>query len=237
MPSGNGRQDAFPAGDRTSGRVLPAAPLPRKTNPGAPGRQHGFSFLFVLLLVSIIGFGLAAAGGLWQTDARRAREAELLFVGNQYREAIRQYYELDANQPRLPQTVDELLLDSRRPTPLRHLRRAYPDPMTGETFELVRTPDTQGITGVRSRSRDTPLKVAGFDAANAGFSEARTYMDWVFLFQPKPAGPASQPPTPPAGSDGTQRSGRPSGADGRTGSDGAGGPDSSAGPDSLPDPD
>lgn len=149
-------------------------------------RQAGFSYLFVLGLIALMGLGLTAAGSLWQIDARRAREAELLFVGNQYRQAIRQYYELEPNQPRLPQTIDDLLLDNRRPTTLRHLRRAYLDPLTGQPFELIRSADTQGILGVHSRSPATPMKVAGFAPENADFAQAATYAEWVFVFTPRP---------------------------------------------------
>lgn len=162
--------------------------------PTGDARQRGFSFIFVLLLMALMGLGLAAAGSLWQTDARRAREAELLFVGSQYRDAIRHYYELDANQPRWPHSLDDLLLDGRRPTPLRHLRRAYADPITGEPFELIRSPDADGIVGVRSRSEAAPLKVAGFSPENAEFSEAATYAGWAFVFKP-----ATKSPAPPTG--------------------------------------
>lgn len=176
--------------------------------PSGSARQRGFTFIFVLLLMALMGLGLAAAGSLWHTDARRAREAQLLFAGNQYRDAIRRYYELDANQPRLPQSLEDLLLDDRRPTPLRHLRRAYVDPVTGEPFELIRAPDADGIVGVRSRARDAPLKIAGFSPENAEFSEARTYADWAFVFTPRvvaptkrgaPGAPGSTPVAPPGG--------------------------------------
>lgn len=154
--------------------------------------QRGFSYLFVLILIAIIGLGLAAAGSLWQTDARRAREADLLFVGDQYRQAIRSYYELDPGQPRLPQTVDDLTGDNRRPTPVRHLRRAYRDPMTGREFVLIREPDTQGILGVHSAASGEPLKTAGFAAEYDTFTKAASYSEWRFVFTPAaPAGPGS----------------------------------------------
>ena len=98
------------------------------------------------MLIALIGMGLAAAGTLWSTDVKRAREVELLFIGDQYRQAIRSYYELEPNQPRLPQSIDDLLEDHRRPTIVRHLRRAYRDPFTGEAFALIRAPNSQGIT-------------------------------------------------------------------------------------------
>lgn len=178
--------------------------------PNGRAQQRGFSFIFVLLLLALLGLGLAAAGSLWQTDARRAREVELLFVGSQYRDAIRKYYELDANQPRLPQSLDDLLLDDRRPTPLRHLRRAYPDPVTNEPFELVRSPDGGGIVGVRSRSQAAPLKLAGFAPENAAFSEAQTYADWTFVFTPRAAAPArTGAPTAPGSPAGSPPNGSP----------------------------
>ena len=116
-----------------------AAPMP--TGKSA---QSGFTYLFVLMLIALIGMGLVAAGTLWSTESQRDREADLLFIGDQYRQAIRSYYELEPAQPRLPQSIDELLEDNRRPNVVRHLRRAYRDPFTGEAFALIREPDSQG---------------------------------------------------------------------------------------------
>ncbi len=143
-----------------------------------------------MMLIVLIGMGLAAAGTLWSTDVKRAREAELLFIGSQYRQAIRSYYELEPNQPRLPQSMDDLLEDPRAPSVVRHLRRAYRDPFTGEAFELIRSPDNQGITGVHSQSSAHPFKVSGFTAENEAFADAGTYADWRFVFTPPT-------PTPP----------------------------------------
>jgi len=170
-----------------------AAPMPTGslTPQGRAGSgQSGFTYLYVLMLIALIGMGLAAAGSLWHTDAQRARESELLYIGDQYRKAIRNFYELDPGQPRLPKTVDELLEDRRRPSIVRHLRRAYRDPITGEEFALIRTPDTQGIAGVYSRSGARPIKTAGFLPEDESFSEAAKYADWQFVFRP-PAVPVA----------------------------------------------
>lgn len=150
--------------------------------PTGKPAQAGFSYLFVLMLIALIGVGLAAAGTLWRTDAQRAREADLLFIGEQYRQAIRSYYELDPAQPRLPQSIDELLEDNRRPNIVRHLRRAYRDPLTGGEFEIIRAPDTKGIFGVYSQSTGTPFKKAGFLQEFQHFSKAGSYGDWRFAF-------------------------------------------------------
>lgn len=154
--------------------------------------QSGFTYLYVLMLIALIGMGLAAAGSLWHTDAQRARESELLFIGEQYRQAIRSYYELEPGQPRLPQSVEELLEDRRRPDIVRHLRRAYRDPMTGGEFALIRMPDSQGIAGVFSRSSARPLKISGFLPGDESFAEATRYADWQFVFRP-PAQPVAAP--------------------------------------------
>ena len=150
--------------------------------PTGKPTQTGFSYLFMLMLIALIGMGLAAAGTLWRTDAQRAREADLLFVGEQYRQAIRSYYELDPAQPRLPKSIDELLEDNRRPNIVRHLRRAYRDPLTRGEFEIIRAPDTQGILGVTSRSTVKPFKSTGFLPEQQRFSKADSYSEWRFEF-------------------------------------------------------
>lgn len=159
--------------------------------PTGKRAQSGFSYLFVLMLIALTGMGLAAAGTLWSTDAQRAREADLLFVGGQYREAIRAYYERDPAQPRLPQSIDDLIEDTRYPTIVRHLRRAYRDPLTGNELALIRAPDTQGIVGVHSEATGQPLKVAGFLLEDSAFAGAARYADWRFVFH-VPTQPATE---------------------------------------------
>lgn len=165
--------------------------------------QSGFTYLYVLLLIALIGMGLAATGTLWRTDAQRAREAELLFVGDQYRQAIRSYYQLDAAQPRLPLRIDDLLADNRRPNPVRHLRRAYRDPVSGEPFVLIAAVEGPGIVGVHSPSTQRPFKRAGFSIENEAFTDATRYSEWRFVFAPPVAAPVAPsglvPPPPPAG--------------------------------------
>jgi hypothetical protein len=82
---------------------------------------------------------------------------------------------------RLPENFAELLEDPRFPDTVRHLRRAYPDPMTGGEWELLKGPDG-GIVGVVSLSEGVPFKRAGFPAIYIQFGEAENYRDWVFRF-------------------------------------------------------
>lgn len=150
---------------------------------GPPRRAGGFAYLFVLMLIALVGLGLAAAGTLWRTESQRAREAELLFVGQQYRQAIQRYYELQPGQPKLPPDVDALLEDRRTLPPTRHLRRVWRDPFGGD-LQTIPAPDGNGIVGVRSGSTRAPLKRTGFPPELAGFENAGSYAAWVFAFTP-----------------------------------------------------
>lgn len=166
--------------------------------------QHGFTYLTILFVVAILGGGLALAGEVWHTATQREKEAELIFVGREYRKAIERYYL--AGQRVYPRNLDDLLKDPRRGDTQRYLRKRYPDPITGKAeWGLVKAPDG-GIMGVHSLSTDAPLKVANFRASEKGFDNREKYADWQFVYlppqqsAPKPAAksPATAPAQPPA---------------------------------------
>jgi len=163
-------------------------------------RQRGFTYLTVLFMVAILSGGLALIGEVWHTSAAREKEAELLFVGHQYRKAIERYY-LSGPQRQYPRSLDELLKDPRRPGNERYLRRVYPDPVTGAAFALVKAPDG-GILGVHSTSEEKPFKAAGFKVRDAAFEGAGKYSDWKFVHaapvQPPAGKPAAAKPPPAA---------------------------------------
>ena len=86
----------------------------------------------LMLFMLIAGIGLAAAGLVWKTEIKREKEAQLLFVGEQYRQAIGSYYESTPSAVRqFPLSLADLLKDARFPAIKRHLRQMYSDPMTG----------------------------------------------------------------------------------------------------------
>ena len=150
----------------------------------ARGRAGGFTYLAVLLAVAFLGIALAAVGTVWATAVQRDREAELLFVGNAYRQAIGSYFRHSPGAGQYPRELAELIEDDRFPVAMRHLRRIYPDPMTGHAdWELIRSADG-GIAGLRSSSHKTPIKRTHFDAVNATFENTECYCDWQFVFSP-----------------------------------------------------
>jgi type II secretory pathway pseudopilin PulG len=149
--------------------------------------QRGFTYLTALFFVALLATGLALAGEVWETSTRRDKEAELLFIGNQYRNAIRLYYEsTPGGVKRYPRTLGELVSDPRSPALRRHIRKLYPDPLGGKEWGLVKAPDG-GISGVFSMAKAAPLKTAGFKPRDAGFESAKTYADWKFLYSPAAA--------------------------------------------------
>ena len=159
-------------------------------------KARGFTYMTVLFIVAIIATGLALTGEVWQTSTMREREAELLFVGNQYRRAIQRYY-LNGPQRQYPRSLEDLLKDPRQPGTVRYLRRIYPDPITDKDFVLVKAPDG-GILGVNSESEAAPIKQANFKLRDRTFDGAQKYSDWKFIFQPAAAKPgaAAKPAAP-----------------------------------------
>lgn len=140
---------------------------------------RGFTYLTALFMVAILAGGLALAGEVWHTSAAREKEAELLFVGHQYRKAIECYY-LSGPQRQYPRSVEDLLKDPRTPGTVRYLRKLYPDPVTGQPFALLKAPDG-GILGVHSPSEAQPLKTGGFKVRDAAFEGKTKYTEWHFV--------------------------------------------------------
>lgn len=159
-------------------------------------RRHSGLVLFaVLLLLVLASLGALVGAEVWATAVKREREAELLFVGEQYRRAIESYWRASPGDVKtLPTSLDVLLKDDRFPMPVRHLRRLYPDPIdAGSGWGLVKAGN--GILGVYSKSEQGPLKRSGFPPHLIGFDSAPTYRQWRFVFQlPRPGAPGPRKP-------------------------------------------
>jgi general secretion pathway protein G len=115
--------------------------------------RRGFTFVEMLIVVSIIGILATIALPSFQTAVIKAKEAALkenLFV---LRDVIDQFY---ADQEKYPATLADLVEK-------RYLRRVPADPITGQsdswTFEYATDEQGQenGIVDVRSGSEQTGL--------------------------------------------------------------------------------
>ena len=49
-------------------------------------RQKGFTYLMTLFALAMMGLLLSGAGQVWHTTSTREKEADLLFIGNQFRQ-------------------------------------------------------------------------------------------------------------------------------------------------------
>jgi type II secretory pathway pseudopilin PulG len=163
-----------------------------------PGqRAHGVVLLALLLTLALGSIALMAAVDVWAITRQRAQEAELLFVGNQYRLAILRYYfgAPPGTRRVLPTKLEDLLEDDRYPMPVRYLRRLYPDPVTGSS-EWGALREGERIAGVYSLSDKTPLKQAGFAPGYEIFNGKSAYRDWVFAVDAARPSLVINPPSP-----------------------------------------
>lgn len=160
-------------------------------------QQTGFTYLLVLGFVFVLLLSLTIASENIATAIQREHEAELLFIGQQYRNAIASYYQKSPNGTRqLPLNLEDLLEDKRSLTTQHHLRQLYRDPIT-ETNEWGLVRDGQGqISGVYSLSQAKPImsqEDTRFALDPSAGGEAKTYSNWKFVFTP---GNTNAPPSP-----------------------------------------
>lgn len=211
--------------------------------------NRGYAMAALLVAMSVMAVLMSALLPVWTTMAKREKEAELVFRGNQYARAIGLFQRKFANTP--PPTIDVLVEQ-------RFLRKKYKDPITNDDFQPLYanqamtavgpggqqqqgqrqgTPAPSGrplvqpgfgaagataaggIIGVTSKSKDTSLKV---------FNGRTKYNEWAFVHVQTSAQPGQPGGGGPPGATGGQNQ-RPVGA--RPGSSPFGMP-----PGSLPNP-
>lgn len=132
--------------------------------------QKGSVILGFLVMLALFGVGLLGSARWLQTLGRQEKELELLFVGQQFRDAIESYRKVGGGA--YPKQLEDMLLDVRRPVVIRHLRRIYIDPMTGKAqWGLIKAPDG-GILGVFSLSTQEPMKRQGFDVSDQDMEQS-----------------------------------------------------------------
>jgi type II secretory pathway pseudopilin PulG len=145
----------------------------------------GYSYIGVLLIISTIGLTLALASTLWSFAQQREKERELIFIGNQFRKAIGQYYERTPGTVKTyPARIEDLLQDNRYVTIQRYLRKIYKDPMTNQIEWGVINAPQGGIMGVYSKSDSKPIKQSGFLEINKNLESGKHYYEWQFLYTP-----------------------------------------------------
>lgn len=149
-------------------------------------RQTGFTYLTILFAIAMAGVILANTGIDWSQSAQREKERELLFIGNQYRQAIALYYERTPGViKRYPTKLDELLSDTRYNPPQHYLRKLYRDPILNQEQWGIVTAPGGGIMGVHSLSSTFTIKSTNFGYEDRAFEGVTKYSDWQFVYTPQ----------------------------------------------------
>jgi type II secretory pathway pseudopilin PulG len=98
----------------------------------------------LLVGMSVMAVAMTVALPVWSTAAKRAREDELVFRGEQYARAIGMYQRKYANA--LPPSIDVLVNE-------RFLRKKYLDPVTNSEFQALTGAVGQGVPGPAGAGR------------------------------------------------------------------------------------
>ncbi|MBI5924866.1 MAG: type II secretion system protein [Aquabacterium sp.] len=140
--------------------------------------QVGFTYLMLLWWVAISGVLLTALAQRWTVEAQRQKEMDLVFKAGQIKSAIEAYAKVPVHEGagRYPGQLSDLLEDRRTGSVRHHLRRLWPDPITGQPWGLIR--DQEGIKGVFSLSRKKPMR---------GPDGVLTFSEWRFEAASNPA--------------------------------------------------
>lgn len=147
--------------------------------------QDGFSYVVVMFMVAFLAIASVRALEYARTTEKRDKEAQLLWTGMAYRNAIAAYYlQTSGSSKKYPQELADLLYHEGLNNPTRPLRKQYRDPITGsKDWGEVRNEEGK-IIGVYSRSQLAPMKRDGFPPGLAAFIGAKKYSDWKFVFKP-----------------------------------------------------
>lgn len=150
-------------------------------------RQHryatGFTYVGLIVLVTIIGLVGAAALRADVLLRRAAAEQELLGIGMAFIGALDSYAAVTPEgQSQQPSALQDLLVDRRSPVVRRHLRKIPLDPVTGQPgWGIIYSSDRAGIIGVHSLSQAKPFKRANFEAPFQNFENKERLSDWEFV--------------------------------------------------------
>ncbi len=138
--------------------------------------ERGYAMAALLVGLSVMGIMLGVAMPTWRSMVQREREAELIFRGEQYAQAIALFNRRTGGFPTSLQALREG----------RHIRQLYKDPITGGDFQVLYLgqavplgapavggrgapglPAT-GAAGAAGRGQTPPLGQTGLTGAQGG---------------------------------------------------------------------
>ncbi|HTM02539.1 MAG TPA: type II secretion system protein [Vicinamibacterales bacterium] len=156
------------------------------TAPRLVSEERGYLMVALLVAMSIMAITMTAILPAWSTMARREREAELVFRGEQYARAIRLFQQKFGGA--FPPNVDALVDE-------RVLRKKYKDPITNDDFQPIAVGDA--TAGPSAQNPFAPTGTGTGRASTPGTGRGT----------PASATPGRQTPAPPQPSPAGQRAG------------------------------
>ncbi len=126
--------------------------------------ERGYAMAALLVAMTVMAIVLSTAMPVYQTVARREREAELVFRGEQYARAIALFQRKYANQ--LPPDVD-VLIDQK------FLRKKYKDPITGGDFSYLGAGSPELAQAMSTTPQQAQDALRGRGAGNGGATGGR----------------------------------------------------------------
>ena len=166
--------------------------------------QNGFTYIFALTVVMIMGIMLGMVGQSWKTVKQRELEEELIFRGDQVAEVINQGYLCKNSDPAQNTStnnqnlwtinspngtiLDDLVIGREERCAnginkkFRLRASASLDPATNQQWQII-TPvgDATRFSGVASDSMEEPFRKSFKDIYDSKLlDEKKHYSDWVF---------------------------------------------------------
>lgn len=130
-------------------------------------KGSGFTYVGVLLAISILSIGLTLVAEIWVKTVERQKRAELIWVGNQYIQAIESYYQSKTGSIHYyPPNLQSLILDERYLGIKRHIRTLYPNPFTGRADWMIISANEGGVAGVQLSANGKLFEFRYSPAAN-----------------------------------------------------------------------
>lgn len=153
--------------------------------------QGGFTYLFVLLALTMLALSLLKCQEHVSLFHRQQQEAELLFRGEQIRQAIQRYQKASYANGCYPDNMEQLLADPRGSRVHYHLRQWYPDPLTGNAQWGMIYDQSGRWIGVHSLGHGRPLRKEGFGSQKNAekFRKAKDYREWQFTVETATSAP------------------------------------------------
>ena len=142
---------------------MPTGDLTSRGAAADRSSEAGYNLVVLAVLITVMNIAVAAALPYWSSWAKRQKEAELIFRGLQYAEAIRLFR---VRQGRLPTALEELI-----EVEPRVIRQLWPNPMDEEGrwgLLMQGAPSNAGQQGNRRAGRAGAANTGAAGGAGGG---------------------------------------------------------------------